>query len=363
MKIRILGTRGVPAQHGGFETFAEQLALYLTERDHQVIVYGQAEDAGSAGEDEWRGIQRVNFHVPHGPQGTILFDWRSACHARSRDGVILTLGYNTAVFSLLYATSGRHTLMNMDGIEWAREKWSWPEKFWLRCNEFFGAKLSTHLIADHPEIGKHLQQLVPSRKITVIPYGADAIEAAEAELLTQYGVKPHQFALCIARPEPENSILEIVRAFSKSPHGYPLMVLGKFKPDQNEYHRRVLAEASQEVMFPGAIYDKPTVNALRFFARFYLHGHRVGGTNPSLVEALSNGSPIVAQRNRFNEWVAGPRAKYFAEETELVEVLSALETNPEELRGMRQASIERHARMFPLWRVHQDYERLLARFA
>jgi glycosyltransferase involved in cell wall biosynthesis len=124
----------------------------------------------------------------------------------------------------------------------------------------------------------------------------------------------------------------------------------------------VLNEASDEVVFPGAIYHKPTVEALRFFAKFYAHGHRVGGTNPSLVEALATGSPIVARRNRFNEWVAGPKAKYFDSAEELAELLVQLEANPSELAMMRQASIDRHARMFPLWRVHRDYERLLERF-
>ena len=174
---------------------------------------------------------------------------------------------------------------------------------------------------------------------------------------------PYGFGLCIARPEPENSILEIVRAFSRQRHGYPLVVLGKLAPEANAYHRKVLADASDEVVFPGAIYDKPTVMALRFFARFYLHGHRVGGTNPSLVEALSTGRPIGALRNRFNTWVAGPRARYFAAEEDLAEVLCQLENDPDELAAMREASIEQHARMFPLWRVHGEYERLLQRFS
>lgn len=363
MHVRILGTRGVPAQHGGFETFAEQLGVYLVERGHQVTVYGQVEDRSAEGTDMWRGIERVHFCVPSGPLGTIQFDWRSARHARSRGGVILTLGYNTAVFSLLYAVTRHRSLMNMDGIEWAREKWSKPQRLWLRCNEFLGAKLSTHLIADHPEIGKHLQPLASSDKITVIPYGAEAIPAADAALLRPYGCEPFEFGICIARPEPENSILEIVRAFSAKHRGYPLLVLGKFSPDVNAYHRRVLDDASDEVLFPGAIYDKPTVQALRFYAKFYVHGHQVGGTNPSLVEALATGSPIVAHRNRFNQWVAGPRAKYFDAEEDLQSLFSSLERDPAELAAMREASVERHARMFPLTRVHRDYETLLERFA
>ena len=362
MRVRILGTRGIPAEHGGFETFAEHLSLYLVARGHEVTVYCQVDREECEGEDEWCGIRRVKFRVPPGPLGTILFDWRSVWHARGRPGVILTLGYNTAVFSLLYAGTAVPTLMNMDGIEWSRQKWSRWERLWLRGNEYMGAQLSQHLIADHPEIGKHLEAVAPRDKITVIPYGADAVKQANPDCLKRYGVQPYQFALCIARPEPENSILEIVAAFSRREHGYPLLVLGKFKPETDRYHDKVMSTASDEVWFPGAIYDKETVKALRFFASYYVHGHRVGGTNPSLVEALASGSPIVAHENRFNRWVAGPGAQFFTTEEDLVEILAELERRPAELDRMRDASVERHASTFPLERVHGEYEHLLQRF-
>ena len=363
LKVRILGTRGVPAQHGGFETFAEHLSLYLRSRAHQVTVYCQVDDPADAGEDEWCGVERIKIHAPDTPMGTMKFDLHSVLHARARDGVILTLGYNTAIFSLLYVLSGRKSVMNMDGIEWAREKWSRAQRLWLRANEFCGAKLSTHLIADHPEIGKHLQTLVPSKKITVIPYGAEVALDADPACLAPFGCQPYEFAVCIARPEPENSILEIVQAFSKQRRGYPLLVLGNLHPETNAYHRSLIEIASDEVRFPGAIYDKGTVTALRTFAKFYVHGHRVGGTNPSLVEALAHGSPIVAQRNRFNEWVAGPQARYFASQEELEQILLEFETQAGQLDQMRQASKHQHAAMFPLLKVHEQYEALLEQFA
>ncbi len=363
VKVRILGTRGVPAQHGGFETFAEHLSLYLRSRAHQVAVYCQVDDADDAGEDEWCGVERIKIHAPDTPLGTMQFDLESVLHARARDGVILTLGYNTAIFSLIYVLSGRKSVMNMDGIEWARDKWSPAQRLWLRLNEFCGAKLSTHLIADHPEIGKHLQKLVPSEKITVIPYGAEVALDADARCLEPFQCQPYEFAVCIARPEPENSILEIVQAFSKQPRGYPLLVLGNLHPETNAYHRSLLEGASPEVRFPGAIYEKGTITALRTFAKFYVHGHRVGGTNPSLVEALAHGSPIVAQRNRFNEWVAGPEARYFGSQEELEQILLELETQADQLDRMRQASKHQHALMFPLLKVHEQYEALLEQFA
>ncbi len=366
MKLSILGCRGVPAQHGGFETFAEQLSLYLVARGHEVTVYCQSEkEAGApaeAREDVWRGVKRVTLHGSAGPYGTMAFDLRATRHALSRKGLILTLGYNTAVFSVLYRLFGRTSLMNMDGLEWKREKWSKLQRLWLRCNEYAGAKLSTHLIADHPEIGRHLEGIVPAKKISVIPYGADPVTASGFDVLRRWNLEPNRYALCVARLEPDNSILSIVRAFSKRPRGYPLLVLGALR-SESAYHRQIRESASDEVVFAGAVYVRSQVNALRYHARMYLHGHRVGGTNPSLVEALAAGSPVVAHDNSFNRGVAGPGAKYFSSEEELEQVLARLEREPGELESMRRASFERHAEGFGLDRTNAAYEALLERFA
>lgn len=361
MKLSILGSRGVPAHHGGFETFAEHLSLYLINQGHEVTVYCQTENRSEAGEDVWQGVRRVILYGGAGPVGTILFDLKAALHANARDSLILTLGYNTAVFSLLYTLRGRPSLMNMDGLEWKREKWGPLQRLWLRLNEFVGAKLSTHLIADHPEIGKHLQKLVPASKISVIPYGADLVTGSDLDVLRQWNCEPNRYALCVARPEPDNSVLSIVRAFSKKPRGYQLLVLGTLKTE-NAYHRQVRECASDEVVFPGAIYTRSQVNALRFSARIYLHGHRVGGTNPSLVEALAAGTPVVAHKNPFNQGVAGPWAKYFSSEEELDDILAELDSDPQALESMRRGSFSRHAEDFGLERANSAYEDLLLRF-
>ena len=362
LKLRILGTRGIPAHHGGFETFAESFAQYMIERGHEVTVYCQTTDHHEVREDYWRGVNRVFLYGSESPAGTILFDLKSALHAVRRDGLILTLGYNTAVFSLLYSLTGRPSLMNMDGLEWMREKWSGPERLWLRLNELAGAHLSTHLVADHPEIGKHLESLVSPDKVTVIPYGADVSPTSHPGLIEKLGCKPYSYGLCIARPEPENSILQIVSAFSKQSRGYPLLVLGRFKPEENTYHRDVIEAASAEVIFPGAIYEKDLVRALRQFASFYVHGHQVGGTNPSLVEALAAGNAVIAHRNRFNLWTAGPQAKYFESEPELEELLRDLSAHPEQLQTMRAASSAMHKERFQTLAVNEAYETVLQRY-
>ena len=361
-KLSILGTRGIPANHGGFETFAEKLSLYLVEKGWKVSVYCQEDLDGSVYESVWNGIDRV--HVPvslNGPAGTVYFDWKSTLHATQQDGLFLTLGYNTACFGLLFRLRRQKNIINMDGIEWRRDKWNGLAKAWFWINERLGCWFGNHLIADHPDIEKHLLTRVGSRKITMIPYGAEEVHTADRTLLSRFGVAPNGFSVIIARPEPENSFLEMVRAFSRIRRNHKLMVLGNFTPEKNSFHRLVMESASEEVIFPGAIYDSATVNALRLFARFYLHGHRVGGTNPSLVEALGAGCAVIAHDNKFNRWVAGPGAAYFKDEQECARIFAELLEDEATRKSMQADSRKRFQARFTWDRILHDYEDLLTR--
>jgi Glycosyltransferase len=202
-------------------------------------------------------------------------------------------------------------VINMDGIEWKRQKWSAIGKAWFWLNERFGCWFGSHLVADHPRIKDHLATRVSAKKITMIPYGGVFVGNADESLLESYAVAKNNYSIVIARPEPENSILEVVQAFSAKSRGDKLLVLGEFMPDVNAYHRKVIDAASEDVIFPGAIYEADVIGALRYHARFYIHGHQVGGTNPSLVEALGAGCAIIAHDNQFNRWVSDKAAFYF----------------------------------------------------
>jgi len=363
--LAILGTRGVPARHGGFETFAEHLGLYLVGRGWEVTIYCQQGGVSNVCEDQWRGIRRVQIPIARQDAwGTVLFDWRAARHAASeRPDVVLTLGYNTAVFCGIYRLKNIPNVVNMDGIEWRRDKWSRSERAWLYFNERLGCWFGDHLIADHPEINRHLATRVTDRKITTIPYGADPVESADPALLTPLGLVPGTFALVIARPEPENSVLDVVRAFSAKRRGMRLVVLGNYQPSANAYHELVLSAASDDVIFPGAIYEEKLVNALRYFSSLYIHGHTVGGTNPSLVEALGAGSPVLAHDNPFNRWVAGVGACYFSGEAECGEKLDRLFKDDAVLQQMREASRLRFEQALTWEKVLPAYKRLLAGWA
>lgn len=361
--IIILGIRGVPAQHGGFETFAEKLSLFLVARGWDVTVYCQEEVGKNIWESEWNRVRRI--HVPvkrRGALGTVIFDWLATKHALKEEGVFLTLGYNTAFFNLMQRLKGQTNVINMDGIEWRRDKWGAVAKLWFWLNERAGCWVGNHLVADHPKIKEHLATRVSSDKITMIPYGADEVLSADRASLERYGLEPDQFSVIIARPEPENSFLEMVRAFSCKPRCHKLVVLGNFMPECNSFHRQVMNAASGEVIFPGAIYEPGIVQALRFYSRFYLHGHRVGGTNPSLVEALGAGCAVIAHDNHFNRWVAGPDAAYFKDEAACSEILDRLLSADSVVQRMKDASRKRFYERFTWDKILREYEGLLTQW-
>lgn len=362
-KLQILGTRGIPGNHGGFETFAERLALYLTNQGWDVVVYCQSIGT-PASEKTWKGITLIEIPVPKDNAfWSIIFDLKATFHSLREEGIILVLGYNTAVFSLFYYLFKRVVVTNMDGMEWWRRKWNVFQKTWLFLNERCAIWFSTHLIADHPQIKMHfLDNGVPGYKISDIPYCSEAVRHAQVDYLSQYELTRNQYALVIARPEPENSILEIVTAFSQNSRGYKLVVLGKYLPDENPYHQEVLEAASDEVVFIGAIYDASIVQALRYYARLYIHGHTVGGTNPSLVEAMAADMPILAHYNRFNYWVAGSDAQYFYDQEDCYQQLEKILDSNNEISEMKKASSKRFRKLFSDNQDVKAYEELLCSY-
>ncbi|WP_293882564.1 DUF1972 domain-containing protein [Sphingomonas sp.] len=355
----ILGIRGIPAAHGGFETFAERLALWLRDRGWKVTVYSQGSETGERYEDRWEGIDRIHLPVKQdGALGTIEFDIKATRDSLKRPGMILTLGYNTGFLCAWLRLCGRMNYINMDGLEWKRAKYAFWPRLYLWINERLAAWSGNRLIADHPAIADHLATRTARSRISMIAYGADSVEDADPAPLARLGLEPGRFFTLIARPEPENSVLEIVTAFSEKPRDAKLALLGNYCPT-NPYHEAVRAAAGSDVVFTGAIYDRATLAALRYHSIAYLHGHQVGGTNPSLVEALGAGNAIIAHDNKFNRWVAGDAGLYFADIEEAAACISALMDSPDLRTRLSAAARERWKREFTWPAILDQYERLL----
>ncbi len=359
--LRILGTRGIPAKHGGFETFANFLAPYMVENGWRVTVYCQGEGRGGLIESSWCGVRLVTIPVHQsGALGTIVFDYRSVRHATTENGVALTLGYNTALFNYFLKWAKIPNVVNMDGLEWKREKWSVPARIWLYLNERLACFSANHLIADHPEIKKHLQRITKKTSITMIPYGAPDIRKCSSEPLKCFELTPEKYILLIARPEPENSVLEVVSAFSSTQKSVKLVVLGEY--DLNHpYQRKVLDAANNQVVFLGAIYSQEIVMSLRFHCLFYVHGHTVGGTNPSLIEAMGAGNAVLAHDNIFNRWVVGDNGGRFFKDIASCHVEMERMIASKNLRtAMQQGVRKRFEEEFTWDKVLTDYLAILS---
>lgn len=361
--VRILGTHGVPAAYGGFETAAENIGRHLVRSGWRVVVYCQAEGRGSITTDEWEGMERVHIPVDlPGWRGTSKFDLLSTRHAARFDDVCLVFGYNTAVFNIWQRLKRIPLVINMDGIEWSRKRWGPARQAILYVNERIASLLGQVLIADHPEIEKYLRGRADPRKIVMVTYGADAVTQAPTEPVTSRGLTPGRYATLICRSIPENSVLELVEGFSARTRGHQLVVLGNYDPAVDPYHRDVMAAASEEVVFLGSIYDPAELTALRFHSRLYLHGHTVGGTNPSLVEAMAAGNAVLAHDNVYNRWVAGDSATYFTDAADAASELDRL-LSDDSLLAMGEAARRRHAEEFTWEHIAARYEAVLARQA
>lgn len=315
--LYIIGTRGLPAKHGGFETFAEKLSLYLVNKNWNVFVYCQKIKKLEK-IDKWKRINLININVKNNnPLSSVIFDYKSILHASKQKGIFLILGYNTAIFNFILKIKKKNSIINMDGIEWKREKWSKIIKIWFYINEFFGMLFSRVAVADNPHIKSYLLSKYRTKKIIMIPYGAENKIYNGIQVLKKYGLQKKKYAIMVARPEPENSVYEIIKVFSKKKRNIKLAVIGSYDFKYNDFHKKIKKISSKEIYFLGSIYDKKKITTLRSNSMFYFHGHKVGGTNPALVEALATKCPIIAYDNLFNRWVAKNAAIYFNDDASL----------------------------------------------
>lgn len=360
--VRILGTHGLPAAYGGFETAAENVAIFLRDKGWRVIVYCQVPGTGPTTTDDWMGIERVLIPERRdGWLGTASFDLASIRHASRHRDVCLTFGYNTAVFNILQRVKGIPNIINMDGIEWSRARWGKGRQAILWTNERIACWVGNRLIADHPVIEEYLATRARRSKLVTITYGAHAVDRAETLPVTNRGLEPGRYLTLICRPIPENSILELVTAFSREERGYQLAVFGTYE-ESDAYAQAVREAASDEVVFVGSIYEPDDVAAMRFHSLGYLHGHTVGGTNPSLVEAMAAGNAVIAHDNAYNRWVAGDGALYFSGVDDAAGHISTLLGSPELRSKLAAASRLRHKSEFTWEHVAGQYEELLSRY-
>ena len=314
MKIAIVGTRGIPNNYGGFEQCAEYLSVILSSRGHDVIVYNTHYHPYT--EPFFRGVKVKHVWNPEytvGTAGNFIYDFLCMRDSvKEKVDILLVLGYTTASVFFPLMRFGKSVLVtNMDGLEWRRDKWSDTVKKLALWFEKLGAKYSHHMVSDNEKIREYLLNAY-GKDSTFIPYGCEPFANPNPKSLNGYGVEPGKYTILIARMEAENNILMVLEGYAKSTTNEPLLVVGNMVTG----YAHMLAQRfgnDKRIRFTGGIYNQEDLNNLRYYSKFYFHGHSVGGTNPSLLEAMASNVYIMAHGNEFNRAVLGNDAAFFTD--------------------------------------------------
>jgi glycosyltransferase involved in cell wall biosynthesis len=358
MKIAILGTRGVPANYGGFETFAAELSTRLVQRGHDVSVYCREE-----GPESWNGVRRIVLPAArHKYLETVSHAFLSALDAirRDFDAVLVCNAANAFVLPILRAAR-IPCAINVDGIERKRRKWNILGRAVYSIGEAMSVSFANAVVADADVIASYYREHYAANPVT-IPYGADFPDEEDSDVLTRLGLQPRGYILYVSRFEPENNPLEVVLAREQLPAtAPPLVMLGK-----GLYAHDLVAElhrhAGERILFPGALYGRD-YRTLQRNALLYIQATEVGGTHPALIEAMASGGAVLAHDTPENREVGGDAVGYFSLRPE--ETLSGTLREwlgDEELRDAYRARARKRAGQKYSWdRVTAAYENLFRR--
>ena len=360
----MLGTRGVPARHGGFETAVEEIGARLASWGHVVTVYARNPRQTL---DSYREMRVVNLPaIRHRFAETLSHTALSSAHAVVRDrpdvAVVLNSG-NAAVIPVL-THAGIPTVVHMDGLESRREKWRGMGARYYVWAERKAVVWADRVIAD----SRAIQDLIATnfqKQADFIPYGAEVLEP-ESDRLAGLGLVRRDFHLVVSRFEPENHVLEAVQAYRMSDETRPLVVVGS-SPYSQWYMEKVekAVAGDERIRLEGGIYDQELLNELYGHCRTYIHGHSVGGTNPSLLRAMGAGAPVMAYDCVFNREVLSDQALWWSSVNELAEHFDDIATSEtgddmdERLRDFSRLGQERIAEHYSWDSVARDYERVL----
>lgn len=330
LKIGILGTRGIPNNHGGFEQLAEYLSVYLVDKGHDVYVYNTHTHPYK--EKTWNGVKIVHcFDLEHkiGTAGQFVYDLNCIRNSRKQNfDVLLQLGYTSSSVWYKLLPKKAIILTNMDGLEWKRTKYSKLVRRFLKRAEKLAAISSDFLISDSIAIKSYIKERY-NRDSEFIAYGANLFINEKEHVLLEYNVEKYKYNMLIARLEPENNIETILDGVAKSDTVLPFLVIGKHETKFGEFLKNKFSNDNR-IKFLGGIYNIEHLDNLRFYSNLYFHGHSVGGTNPSLLEAMASSSLIVAHDNDFNKSILGKDAFYFLNSDDVKLQLLKSKTNNSE---------------------------------
>ena len=292
-----------------------------------------------------------------GTAGQFVYDFNCIRNARKKNfDVILFLGYtSSSIWGSLFPREAV-IISNMDGMEWKRSKYSGPVKRFLMYAERLAVKYSSHLIADSTAVQKYLEKKYKIQS-SYIPYGAEISESVDEDQLRPYGLVKYNYFMLMARMEPENNIDIILGGFCKTAAPEQFMVVGN---TNNVFGKKMIEKygSDKRVHFTEAIFDEGKINALRKFCKLYFHGHSVGGTNPSLLEAMASEALIAAHDNEFNRVVLQNDGFYFIVADQVAQLIQTI-NHPEKTLEMINNNLKKVKEQFNWLAVVDAYEAVI----
>lgn len=351
MRVGIVGTRGIPNFYGGFEQFAQNLSEGLVKAGFEVFVYNS--HLHPFQEKSWKGVNLVHCYDPEEKIGTIgqfIYDFNCILDSRKRSlDIILQLGYtSSSVWTWLFPKNVP-IVTNMDGLEWKRSKYIMPVKLFLKFAEKLAVLFSDQLIADSKGIQSYLKEKY-NKDSVYIPYGANVFNNPSKTVLNEYNLTPFKYDMLIARLEPENSVEEILDGFTASNVNRDFLVIGNTKTSLGK--KLIDKYNDSRIKFVGFVNGLEKLNSLRYYSNLYFHGHTVGGTNPSLLEAMASNAFICAQDNIFNKAILAEDALYFSSAEE---VCTLVETSKKDTGKFILSNIEKVSKTYSWETIISQY--------
>jgi glycosyltransferase involved in cell wall biosynthesis len=328
-KIAILGSRGIPAAYGGFETIAQELSQGLAKKKYEVYVSCESHGLKLKPYKNYNGVMLVYFPIIDNLRSlseAFVYDLLSVLWATLRTDVIYMLGYSSVPTLIFPKLFGKIVLVNVDGLEAARPKFNSLLRLFYRSFEKIVTRVADHIVVDSQTIGVYYRSNYGIEPV-YIPNGGgctQSIAPLDAEVLKDYGLEKGEYYLFIARLTPDNSIDFIVDTFKSTRSKKKLVVVGPLTKDS--FVRQLLENGDKRIIFLGGIYEPRLQRTLRYYCFAYIHGHQMGGTSVSLVEAMSCRNAILAIDTQSNREVAENSATYFRKNAhDLKEKIETLE--------------------------------------
>lgn len=356
MKIAIIGTRGIPGNYGGFETFAEQLGTRLVARGHDVTVYCRSHYATSEAAD-YRGVKLVVLPtIRHKYFDTIVHTLISILHSLTGGfDVILVCNAANSIFSFIPRLFGTPTLVNVDGLERKRKKWNWIGRTYYLFSEWLSTFLPTAIVTDAQVIRDYYATRYGKESL-MIAYGAEVARHADPERLSRFGLEPNRYILYVSRLEPENNAHLVIEAFRDVKTDWPLVVVGG-APYAEEYIRSLRSTSDQRVLFTGFVFGED-YRALQQNAYCYVHATEVGGTHPALIEAMGAGNCALTLRTPENLEVIGDAALVYDSVPDLSRLMQQVLDHPEMIGDYRRRAMARVLQYYNWEFITDQYETL-----